>query len=150
MVARLCPSSSGIPNRRATRLRAPASRAWLHRSLVSLASSSGGDWAPDLSSDGDTPEACLAELIEETGAGAVTWNRVYEPSFIARDTGSSENLLDAGLEVRSFNGSLLFAPNRVETKSGGPFKVFTPFWKHCLKLPVRPVIPFEADRLAGR
>ncbi len=34
--------------------------------------------------------------------------------------------------VQSFNGSLLFDPLEVRNKQGTPFKVFTPFWRHCL------------------
>lgn len=120
----------------------PASRAWLHRSLMSLGHRLEVLGAHLVIRRGD-PRECLSELIEETGAGAVTWNRVYEPSFIARDTALKRNLLDAGLDVRTYNGSLLFAPNRVETQSGGPFKVFTPFWKKCLTQPVRSIVPFE-------
>ncbi len=37
-----------------------------------------------------------------------------------------------GVTVESFNGSLLFEPWEIETGSGGPYKVFTPFWKACL------------------
>lgn len=120
----------------------PASRAWLRRSLEALQLRLESLGTQLVIRRGRAGE-CLSELIGQTGAGAVTWNRIYEPAAIARDTGLKRDLLDAGLEVRSFNGSLLFAPNRVETKAGGPFKVFTPFWKHCLKLPVRPLVPFS-------
>ena len=40
------------------------------------------------------------------------------------------------MDARSFNASLLFEPRTVQNKSGGPFQVFTPFWRHCLTLPV--------------
>ena len=36
-----------------------------------------------------------------------------------------------GFEARSFNAALLFEPHTVQNKSGGPFQVFTPFWRHC-------------------
>jgi deoxyribodipyrimidine photo-lyase len=34
--------------------------------------------------------------------------------------------------VESFNGSLLFEPWAIKTNGGGPFQVFTPFWRACL------------------
>jgi deoxyribodipyrimidine photo-lyase len=38
--------------------------------------------------------------------------------------------------AQSFNAALLFEPHTIQNKSGRPFQVFTPFWKHCLALPV--------------
>ncbi len=125
-----------------------ASRAWLHRSLASLEARFRKFGTRLILRRGDPTEALLG-LVEETGADTITWNRCYEPSIIKRDTTIKESLFAAGLEVRSFNGSLLFSPNRIENKAGRPFKVFTPFWKHCLTLPVREVIPFGISTWPG-
>ena len=75
----------------------------------------------------------LHQLANETGADTVFWNRCYEPHAIARDRKIEESLKEAGLTVKSFNASLLFEPWEIQTKSGGPYKVFTPFWKACLR-----------------
>ena len=76
--------------------------------------------------------ARLLALVEETGAGAVCFHRRYGPD----DRRDQEALIDAlesrGVEARGFNGSLLFEPWEIEKKGGGPFQVFTPFWKACL------------------
>ena len=40
-------------------------------------------------------------------------------------------LLGQGIEVCSSNGSLLHEPWTIQNKSGGFYKVFTPYWKHC-------------------
>jgi deoxyribodipyrimidine photo-lyase len=40
-----------------------------------------------------------------------------------------ETLTGAGIEVRSFNGSLLNEPWEVTSKAGQPMKVFTPYWR---------------------
>lgn len=110
-----------------------ASRWWLHQSLTALAS--------DLEATGTRlvirrgPSlAALRTLARETGAGAVFWNRRYEPALIARDRAVQEALRDGGLEVASFNSALLFEPPAVANKAGRPFQVFTPFWRHCLAL----------------
>ena len=41
-----------------------------------------------------------------------------------------------GIEVESFNASLLFEPWEVKNLSGAYFKVFTPFWKKCQEIGV--------------
>ncbi len=70
----------------------------------------------------------LRALIAQTGAGAVYWTRLYDPASIARDTGVKDALKAEGLEARSFGGHLMFEPWTVETKTGGYYKVYTPFW----------------------
>ncbi|MGJ8611659.1 MAG: cryptochrome/photolyase family protein [Octadecabacter sp.] len=71
----------------------------------------------------------LADVLEETGADAVYWNRLYDPVSKARDTGVKAKLTERGVEAKSFAGHLLFEPWTVETKTGGFYRVFTPMWK---------------------
>ena len=74
-------------------------------------------------------------MVRATGAGAVYWNRRYEPAVIARDATIEETLLAKGLAVESFNGALLNEPWTIQNQSAKPFQVFTPFWRHCLAQP---------------
>ncbi|CAI8216204.1 MAG: Deoxyribodipyrimidine photo-lyase [Alphaproteobacteria bacterium] len=77
----------------------------------------------------------LSALAKEVNARAVYWNRQYEADIVARDTAIKSELKDGGIDAESFNGSLLFEPWEVTSKStGGPFKVFTPFWRACCAL----------------
>lgn len=77
----------------------------------------------------------LAALASEVDATSVHWNRQYEADIVARDTAIKSTLKEDGIEAESFNGSLLFEPWEVTSKStGGPFKVFTPFWRACCAL----------------
>lgn len=77
----------------------------------------------------------LFALAKEVNARAVYWNRQYEADIVARDTAIKSKLKDGGIDAESFNGSLLFEPWEVTSKStGGPFKVFTPFWRACCAL----------------
>ena len=76
---------------------------------------------------GDALEV-LQSLIRETGAGAVYWSRLYDPESTARDRDIKEALKGDGVEARSFGGHLMFEPWTVETKTGGYYKVYTPFW----------------------
>lgn len=71
----------------------------------------------------------LEELIEETGAEAVFWSRLYDPQAIERDTRVKAALKDRGVEAQSFAGHLIFEPWEVETQQGGMYKVYSPFWR---------------------
>lgn len=70
----------------------------------------------------------LRQLISETGSDTVFWTCTYDPAAIARDTDVKSALKDDGITVRSFGGHLLFEPWSVETKQGGLYRVYTPFW----------------------
>ncbi|NOR31306.1 MAG: deoxyribodipyrimidine photo-lyase [Sulfitobacter sp.] len=76
---------------------------------------------------GDALEV-LQDLIKQTGAGAVYWSRLYDPETTARDSRIKDALKNAGVDARSFGGHLMFEPWTVETKTGGYYKVYTPFW----------------------
>lgn len=71
----------------------------------------------------------LASLIAETGARAVYWSRTYDPAGIARDSEVKATFQKQGIDARGFDGHLLREPWLYRTQSGGPYKVFTPFWK---------------------
>jgi deoxyribodipyrimidine photo-lyase len=111
-----------------------ASRWWLHHSLARLGEALTGCGSPLCLRAGEDSLAVLEELARDCGATRIVWNRRYEPAIIARDQRVKSALRDAGLEVTSFNGSLLREPWSVKTKTGGPFQVFTPYWRHCLAL----------------
>lgn len=118
-----------------------ASRWWLHHSLGSLDAALRKRGSALHVAKGSSL-AALRRVIETTGAGAVFWNRLYEPAVIARDTRVKEALLEDGLDARSFNGALLFEPWEIETGQGGPYRVFTPFWRNeRAKLEIRPPLP---------
>ena len=112
-----------------------ASRWWLHQSLAALDGALRERGSSLILAQGESGEV-LHGLLETTGATALYWNRRYEPASIARDKELKAKFSSAGIEVKSFNAALLFEPHSVKSKSGGPFQVFTPYWKHCQTLPV--------------
>ncbi len=124
-----------------------ASRWWLHHSLQSLSSGLEERGSRLVVGRGRSLEV-LKAWVRETGAGAVYWNRRYEPASIARDTEIKASLSALGVEVRSFNASLLFEPHEVSNKQGGPFQVFTPYWRHCLSLPAPAPVPIRPGPFA--
>ncbi|WP_299688523.1 deoxyribodipyrimidine photo-lyase [uncultured Tateyamaria sp.] len=71
----------------------------------------------------------LQALIKDTGAGAVYWSRLYDPQAVVRDTQIKARLKEADIDARSYGGHLMFEPWTTETKTGGFYKVYTPFWR---------------------
>ena len=71
----------------------------------------------------------LKDLIAETGADTVYWSRLYDPQAVSRDTEVKAALKAQGITAKSFGGHLMFEPWTVETKTGGFYRVYTPFWK---------------------
>ena len=108
-----------------------ASRWWLHHALEDLRGELDELELKLVLQSGDSRDELFA-LIENVDACGVYWNRRYEPRAIERDRRIKAELRSKGYDAKSFNASLLFEPHEVENKSGNPFKVFTPFWKHCL------------------
>jgi deoxyribodipyrimidine photo-lyase len=113
-----------------------ASRWWLHHSLLALRCDIG-----QLSLFRGDPCRLLPDIIKKTGVSAIYWNRCYEPFAIARDTELKGSLQRLGVEVQSFNGSLLHEPWQVATGGGGPFKVYTPYWRASRSRPVAAPLP---------
>ena len=71
----------------------------------------------------------LTDLIDETGARAVHWNRLYDPEAIARDKSVKAGLKDRGLSVESHAAHVLHEPWTVTTGQGGYYRVYSPMWK---------------------
>ncbi|AXQ28017.1 deoxyribodipyrimidine photo-lyase [Solimonas sp. K1W22B-7] len=105
-----------------------ASRWWLHHSLADLVGELEKRGSPLVIRSGDSLTE-LRRLAKETGAGAVYWNRLYEPAAIARDSRIKEALREDGLEAESANAALLIEPWQIKTGGGAPYRVFTPYWK---------------------
>jgi deoxyribodipyrimidine photo-lyase len=120
-----------------------ASKWWLHGSLTALAEDLEQRGAHLLLRRGAAEEE-LPKLVREVDAGAVYWNRRYSLSREV-DARLKTSLRDAdamGAEiiVESFAANLLVEPWTVTTGSGGPYRVFTPFWRAVQEQPFRDVV----------
>ena len=107
-----------------------ASKWWIHQSLQRLDESLRQAGSSLILRQGKALEV-LRKLIEQTGAESVVWSRRYEPASIERDKATKEALRKQGVECRSFNSALLWEPWTIETQSGTPYKVYSPFWRAC-------------------
>ncbi|MEM8988148.1 MAG: deoxyribodipyrimidine photo-lyase [Pseudomonadota bacterium] len=105
-----------------------AARWWLHASL--------GAFSSDLEKAGGRlilrrgrARDVVPAFAREMKAAGVYWNRRYDVAGKAEDGEIKETLKKQDLDARSFNGALLYEPWEIVTGSGGPYRVFTPFWK---------------------
>ena len=108
-----------------------AARWWLDKSLRAL-SVDLADRGAALVFRRGSAEQVLQEVIAETGARSVYWNRLYDASAVCRDGKIKAALRATGVTTGSFNGSLLNEPWAVKTGAGGPYRVFTPYWRAAL------------------
>jgi deoxyribodipyrimidine photo-lyase len=90
----------------------------------------------------------LKALIDSTGAERVYWNRRYEGPHRERDAEIKKALREEGIEVKSFNSSLLNEPHTVSTGSEQPYKVYTPYWRKVKERKLDP--PVKVDLKAAK
>lgn len=105
--------------------RGGASRWWLNHALEDFDQSLRGIGSRLVLRRGPDPEKLLGELLEETGAAQIYWNRRYDPVGVKTDTA-----LKKRFPAKSFRGNVLFEPHQVQTQSGDFYKVFTPFYRN--------------------
>jgi deoxyribodipyrimidine photo-lyase len=122
-----------------------ASNWWLHQSLTRLGQGLAALGAELCVRASDDSLASLEALVRECGASRVVWNRRYEPAIRARDEIIKRTLRAQGVETESYSSALLHEPWSIRTGSGGPYQVFTPFWRHCKSL-ADPAEPLPAPR----
>ncbi|MHC4833267.1 MAG: cryptochrome/photolyase family protein [Planctomycetota bacterium] len=108
-----------------------ASRWWLDRSLRSLEASLEAIGSRLVVRTGRTCEV-LRDLVRETGAARVVASRRHEP-FARRQEEAVAAALGSDVAFERLETTLLFSPEAVRTGGGDPYRVFTPFWRSCLK-----------------
>ena len=125
-----------------------AGRWWLEQSLKSLDASLQKLGVSLVLRRGQALDV-VRQLIKETGAHAVSWNRRYEPALAAADEKLATFLNAEGVETKIHDGFLLFHPDAIKTGSGTPFKVFTPFSRACFAAPAPPKPIAAPKKLQG-
>lgn len=112
-----------------------ASRWWLHHSLGALHADLQKLGTGLVLRRGNTREVLLS-LARETGASSVYCSRQYEPWASEQESRLHSELAKDDIELKRYQGSLLFEPESIKNQSGLPFKVFTPFWRACRREPM--------------
>lgn len=111
-----------------------ASRWWLHYSLIDLKSELKEIGLNLILRQSESPLEVLLRISKEVNSNLIYWNRLYEPDAIVSNMQIKFELEKQGIDVKSFNGTLLFEPWTIANQKQKPFQVFTPFWKTCCKL----------------
>lgn len=122
------------------RRRGGASRWWLHHSLRALAASLAERGIGLETLSGPT-EALLRDALMRHGASGVHWNRRYGPAERALDAQLKADLRGDGFSVESHAGDALVEPFEVTTGAGGPYGVYTPFWRTIRQRPIARPLP---------
>ncbi|MEL7332192.1 MAG: FAD-binding domain-containing protein [Cyanobacteria bacterium J06560_2] len=112
---------------------APARVAYMMGSLAELQESYKAAGSELLILQGE-PKAAIPKLAVALEAKAVYWNRDVEPYSRERDTRVAEALKEKGIERSTqYWDQLMHPPDALTTGSGGPYKVYTPFWRKWIQ-----------------
>jgi deoxyribodipyrimidine photo-lyase len=87
----------------------------------------------------------LGELVRETGATAIHFNRDPDPHGKAVERRLAEKCLEWGVECRGWDDVTLHAPEQVLTQGGAPYRVYTPYSKNWLSLEKPAPLPLPKD-----
>lgn len=116
------------PHHEGTRELGTSSRWWLHQSLVKFSKIVSRKGADFVLRQGQ-PLQILQEILKETQADTVYWNRCYEPEIFEQDRRIIHFLEQQGTKVETFSSFLLVEPWELSTKAGRPYQKFAHFWK---------------------
>jgi len=125
-----------------------ASRWWLHHSLNALAADFFTRGAEVVLRRGDA-SAIIPALAAEIGAEAVYAARAFEPAMRKLDRAVDAALKAAGVAFHRLLSMSLFPPERIVTKTGGVYSVYTPFSKACFEAGVAEEILPAPERITG-
>ncbi|AIO66140.1 cryptochrome/photolyase family protein [Burkholderia oklahomensis] len=121
-----------------------AARWWLHGSLRALDAALAALGSRLVLLSGDEADT-ITSFAAALGAGAVYWNRRYALAQRAVDNTVQTALEARGIDVETFNASLLFEPGDLVTDSGRPYQVFTAYWRAAMRRGVH-AAPLAAPR----
>ena len=87
------------------------------------------------------PVTQLMQLIQETRAEAIYFNRSYDPYGKEIEAKLASSAVDSGAKTIGFKDNMVFEPDEILTDEGKPFRVFSPYaraWNRNVRPPVLP------------
>lgn len=105
-----------------------AAKWWLHHALADLRQELDALGIPLILRRGAGFEVVTA-VASELEAGSLRWNRRYGGPERTVDEAVKSWAQEHGVHAESYQGNLLHEPWKVTTSAGGPYRVFTPFWR---------------------
>jgi deoxyribodipyrimidine photo-lyase len=115
-----------------TRPLGAASKWWLHRSLKVLSEDLEAHSSRLIILSGNAEEELL-RLVKKIKAKTVICSHVFEPVTQIFDDNLEKALSDRHVDFERYNATLLAPPGAVTTRSGTPFKVFTPYYRALME-----------------
>ena len=121
---------------------------WLHHSLAALGQDIAARGGYLLLRRGD-PLQIIPVLAALLGVTAVHAARAHEPYWRETDRALDTRLKAQNIGLHRHLSTSLFAPERITTKNGGLYGVYTPFSKACLAAGVPDVFVPAPGRING-
>lgn len=110
-----------------------ASNGYLHHSLIALQQALRRKNRELILRRGDGIPTIL-HLVEACRADQVYWNRSADPVVVEWENRLIDALKERGVSAHTFQCETLFPMGAVLNGQGAPYKVFTPFYKACLRV----------------
>ena len=73
----------------------------------------------------------VLDIVKKNNFQSVFLNQNKHPSFISKEEKLEVELNKINVKFYSFNNTNLSEPDSIFNKSGEPYKVYSPFYKHC-------------------
>lgn len=121
-----------IHDKNCSRALGGAAQWWLHHSLASLRQGLKDCGVDLILRRGDAFEV-FKDIHTKVGISHIFWHDRYDQEGQRQDQAITDYFKTQNIDCQSFNGSLLFDSAAFKNKEEKIFKVFSPFWKHCLK-----------------
>lgn len=115
----------------ATRPLGAASKWWLRHSLEALYADLQKHGSRLTIERGNT-HIILASIAKEYKAKTIYCSHTFDPENERNDAELTDELRSTGITLHRINNTLLTAPDALQTQTGTPFRVFTPFYKSLL------------------
>ena len=109
---------------------------WLEQSLISLVNSLREKNIPLNIVEGEYVKT-IVQIAEKYNFGSIYLNQNLHPDFIKVEKLLNKELSKINVDFNSFNKSTLVDPSTILNKSGEPYKVYSPFYKHCKSIYVQ-------------
>jgi deoxyribodipyrimidine photo-lyase len=110
-----------------------ASKWFLHHALQSFSQEILQKYALKLAVKKGDSLQILREIFSSKKVEVIYFSRGVDQPNIELQDKIKKLALENFVEVFDFKSTTLFEPNEIKNGSGSYFKVFTPFWRHCLK-----------------
>ena len=120
---------------------------FIHKSVAALAEAYQ-EHGSDLRVFYGKPPNVWQDIKKEYDLAAVYTNRDYEPYAKARDQAVKELLAKDGIGFYDFKDHIIFEGVEVQKNTGGPYTVYTPFWRKWKFIMESRMVPFEGGEIS--